>query len=309
MAPPDLDAQVQAVRRFNRFYTRRIGVLDEPVAQSPFTLAEGRVLYALAHRRPSTASDLSKELRLDPGYLSRLLRRLEGQNLIERQPDPGDARQAHLRLNKRGLEAFAELDNKTNDEVAALLGQLPQPERDHLVQAMARIQRLLAGTPKGTEPYLLRPHQPGDMGWIVHRHGVLYSQEYGWNEEMEGFVAGIVARFLKHFDPKRERCWIAEKDGKIVGSVMLVKKSATVSQLRLLLVEPEARGLGLGKRLVAECVRFSRVAGYRKIVLWTNDVLHAARHIYEQAGFRLVKREPHHSFGHDLVSQTWELTL
>jgi DNA-binding MarR family transcriptional regulator/N-acetylglutamate synthase-like GNAT family acetyltransferase len=309
MPQPDLDRQVQAVRRFNRFYTRRIGVLDEGLVQSPFSLAEARVLYELAHRQEPTASELSKELRLDAGYLSRLLRRLEEQGLVERQPAPGDARQSHLRLSRRGRDSFAELDARSHAEVAALLGELAPPGRSHLVQAMGRIESLWGGVPAGSEPYLLRPHQPGDMGWIVHRHGALYAQEYGWNEEFEGLVAGIVAQFLEHFDPKRERCWIAEKDGEIVGSVLLVKKAATISQLRLLLVEPAARGLGLGKRLVAECIRFSRLAGYRKVVLWTNDVLHAARHLYEQAGFRLVKQEPHHSFGHDLVSQTWELTL
>lgn len=309
MPQTDLDPQVHAVRRFNRFYTRRIGVLNRVWGQSHFSLAECRVLYELAHRQQPTAGELSKELRLDPGYLSRLLRRLEKQGLIERQAAPGDARQSHLRLSRRGRDTFAELDARSHDEVAALLAELPQPGRDHVVLSMGRIERLLGGAPPENEPYILRPHQPGDMGWIVHRHGVLYAQEYGWNEEMEGLVAGIVARFLEHFDPKRERCWIAEKDGEIVGSVLLVKKSATVAQLRLLLVEPAARGLGLGKRLVAECIRFARLAGYRKVVLWTNDVLHAARHIYEQAGFRLVKQEPHHSFGHDLVSQTWELTL
>jgi DNA-binding MarR family transcriptional regulator/N-acetylglutamate synthase-like GNAT family acetyltransferase len=309
MPQPDLATQVQAVRRFNRFYTRRIGVLNEGLVQSPFSLAEARVLYELANRQQPTASELSRELRLDPGYLSRLLRRLEKQGLLEREPAPGDARQTLLRLSRRGRETFAELDSKSHDEVAALLGELAQPGRENLVQAMGRIERLLGGTPNPTEPYLLRPHQPGDVGWIVHRHGALYAQEYGWNEEFEGLVAGIVAHFLEHFDPKRERCWMAEKDGEIVGSVLLVRKAATVAQLRLLLVEPAARGLGLGKRLVTECIRFARLAGYRKVVLWTNDVLHAARHIYEQAGFRLVKREPHHSFGHDLVSQTWELTL
>jgi DNA-binding MarR family transcriptional regulator/N-acetylglutamate synthase-like GNAT family acetyltransferase len=303
------DPQIHAVRRFNRFYTRRIGALNEGLVRSPFTLAECRVLYEIANRQQPTASELSKELRLDPGYLSRLLRRLEKQGLIERQPAPDDARQSLLRLSRRGRETFAELDGRSDQEVAALLDELPPPERDHLVASMGRIERLLGGTPPETPAYILRPHHAGDMGWIVHRHGALYAQEYGWNEEFEGLVAGIVARLLERFDSKRERCWMAEKDGEIVGSVMLVKKTATVAQLRLLLVEPAARGLGLGRRLVAECIRFARQAGYRKVVLWTNDILHAARHIYEEAGFRLIKEEPHHSFGHDLVSQTWELTL
>jgi DNA-binding MarR family transcriptional regulator/N-acetylglutamate synthase-like GNAT family acetyltransferase len=309
MPQSNLDGQVQAVRRFNRFYTRRIGVLNEGLVQSPYSLAEARVLYELAHRSQPTASELSRELRLDPGYLSRLLRRLEKQNLLEREPAPGDARQTLLRLSRRGKETFAELDARSQAEVAGLLREVAEPGRENLVQAMGRIERLLGGARPDPEPYLLRPHQPGDMGWIVHRHAVLYAQEYGWNEEFEGLVAGIVAHFLEHFEPSRERCWMAEKEGEIVGSVLLVKKAATIAQLRLLLVEPAARGLGLGKRLVAECIRFARQVGYRKMVLWTNDVLHAARHIYEQAGFRLVKREPHHSFGHDLVSQTWELTL
>jgi DNA-binding MarR family transcriptional regulator/GNAT superfamily N-acetyltransferase len=305
-----LDPRIDAVRRFNRFYTRRIGVLNERLLHSRFTLTEVRVLFELAHRVNPTATELGKELGLDPGYLSRLLRRLEQRRLIQRRSSPEDGRQQLLQLTRQGRSTFDRLDARAQDEIGEMLQAVPGPEQERLVKAMQTIEGTLSSpTAVDPSPFLLRTHQPGDMGWVVERHGFLYAQEYGWDEQFEALVADIVARFLRRYDAQRERCWIAKRGGERVGSVFLVKKSATVGQLRLLLVEPSARGLGIGHRLVAECVRFARQVGYRKIVLWTNDVLHAARRIYQQAGFRMVKEEPHHSFGHDLVAQTWELEL
>jgi DNA-binding MarR family transcriptional regulator/GNAT superfamily N-acetyltransferase len=309
MMQTDPEQQVDAVRRFNRFYTQRIGVLNEGLLQSPFSLAEVRVMYELVHREGPTATELSKDLGLDAGYLSRILRDLGKRGLINKRPSKSDGRQTHLRLTKKGEKNFARLNARSSDEIAALLGKLSADQKQRLTQAMQVIEELLGAKRERKTPYLLRPHQPGDMGWVVHRHGLLYAQEYNWDEHFEALVAKIVWEFITNFDPKRERCWIAERDGQIVGSVFLVKKSKTIARLRLLLVEPNARGLGIGKRLVAECVRFSRQAGYKKITLWTNSVLHAARRIYEEVGFRLIKEEKHHSFGHDLVGQTWELEL
>ena len=305
------ESPVAAVRRFNRFYTRRIGVLDEGHLHSPFSLAEVRVLYELAHRDDPTAAELAQELGLDAGYLSRILRRLEERGLIGRTPSVADARQSHLRLTDAGRETFAALNARSSDEIAAMLAALSPAEQRRLVEAMHTIERLLRARAEARVPYLLRPHQPGDIGWVTHRHGVLYAQEYGWDEHFEALVAEIAARFIQHFDPRRDRCWIAERDGEIVGSVFLVRHPDVegVAKLRLLLVEPSARGLGIGTRLVDECVRFARRSGYRTITLWTQSVLHAARRIYEQAGFRLVRQEPHRSFGHDLVGETWELEL
>jgi DNA-binding MarR family transcriptional regulator/N-acetylglutamate synthase-like GNAT family acetyltransferase len=303
-SPPPVDA----VRSFNRFYTRRIGVLNEKLLGSGLTLPEVRLLYELAQRDRPTASELGRELRLDPGYLSRLVDRLRRRNLIERKPSPTDHRQALLRLTRKGQETFASLNRRSHDEISAMLAPLPPADQRRLVEAMSRIERLL-GAPVDAGPYLLRPHQPGDIGWVVQRHGAIYAEDYAWDSDFEALVAEIAARFLRNFDPKRERCWIAERDGENVGCVFLVKKSETVAQLRLLLVEPSARGLGIGRRLVAECVRFARQAGYRKLTLWTNKGLEAARHLYEDAGFRLVNEERHHSFGHDLVAQTWTLAL
>ena len=301
--------RVEAVRRFNRFYTQRIGVLHEGLLSSPFSLAEVRVLYELAHRESPTASELAKDLGLDAGYLSRILRSFKKRGLIDRKPSESDGRRSHLSLTKKGQQTFAPLNASAQEEVGAVLGKLTLADQDRLVEAIHTIERLLGAQPENKVPYIIRPHQHGDVGWVVHRHGVLYAQEYGWDEHFEALVAEIVTKFIRHYDPKRERCWIAEKDGEIVGSVFLVKRSKTVGQLRLLSVEPKARGLGIGARLVYECVRFARQVGYRKVTLWTNDVLHAARHIYEKAGFHLVHEAPHHSFGHDLVEQTWELKL
>ncbi len=309
MTETDIDERVDAVRRFNRFYTKQIGVLHEGLLRSPFSLTEVRVLYELAHREKPTAAELGKELGLDPGYLSRILRGFEKRGLVGKVPSEADGRQSHLTLTARGREVFAPLNARSHDEVSAMLSKLSAVEQHRLIEAMRTIEKLLGARPEPKVPYLLRPPQPGDMGWIIHRHGVLYAQEYGWDETFEALVAEIAAKFIQKLDPKRERCWIAERDGEIVGSVFLVKKSKTVAKLRLMYVEPKARGLGIGSRLVSECVRFARQMGYRKVVLWTNSVLVAARHIYEKAGFRLVHEEPHHSFGHDLIGETWELKL
>lgn len=304
--------RVQAVRHFNRFYTQQIGVLHEGLLQSSFTLAEVRVLYELAHRERPAAAELARDLGLDAGYLSRMLSDFEKRGLLERIPSKADGRQSLLRLTKSGQQAFAPLNARAQEEVGAWLKRLSAAKQDQLIGAMHAIEGLFGSRPavaSSGSAYVLRPHQPGDMGWVVHRHGVLYAQEYGWDERFEALVASIVAEFIQQYDPKRERCWIAEKDGEIVGSVFLVQQSKTVAKLRLLLVEPSARGLGIGGRLVSECVRFARQAGYRRITLWTQSILHAARQIYKKAGFRLVRKQPHRSFGHDLIGETWELRL
>jgi DNA-binding MarR family transcriptional regulator/GNAT superfamily N-acetyltransferase len=305
----NLDRRIEDVRRFNRFYTKQIGVLHEGLLQSPFSLTEGRVLYELAHREKPTAAELGKELGLDPGYLSRILRGFEKRGLVKKERSNTDGRQSLLKLAARGRKEFAKLSARSSDEVHKMLRDLSAGEQRRLLGAMQAIEELLDKQPVEKVPYILRPHQPGDMGWVVHRHGVLYAQEYGWDEQFEALVAGIVEKFIQNYNPKRERCWIAERNGEIAGSVFLVRKSKAVAKLRLLLVEPAARGLGIGKRLVDECVRFARQAGYKKVALWTQSVLYAARGIYRKAGFRLVHQEKHHSFGHDLVAETWELDL
>jgi DNA-binding MarR family transcriptional regulator/GNAT superfamily N-acetyltransferase len=304
-----LEQRVAAVRRFNRFYTRQIGVVAEGYLDSPFSLAEARVLYELAHRDGLTAATLTAEIGLDAGYLSRILRRFEHRGFLQRARSRADGRQALLTLTARGRKAFAPVHARSRDQIAAMLTRLPVAKQHRLLEAIHTIEELLGVSAERTSPYLLRAHQPGDMGWIVHRHAVLYAEEYGWDEQFEALVAAVVAGFIKRFDPRREHCWIAEKDGEPIGSVVLVKRSKTVAQLRLLLVDPKARGLGLGARLVDECLRFARRAGYRRVTLWTNSVLVAARRIYEAAGFRLVHSEPHRSFGHDLVGETWAIDL
>jgi DNA-binding MarR family transcriptional regulator/GNAT superfamily N-acetyltransferase len=301
--------RIAAARRFNRFYTRQIGVLREKSYKSPFSLTEVRVLYELAHREKPTAAELSNDLGLDPGYLSRVLAGFDKRGLLDKKPSNADGRQSLLSLTAQGRKVMAMLDARSHEEVGKALGGLSAAEQDRLIDAMETIEKLLGVPSAQKPPYILRPHQPGDMGWVVHRHGVLYAQEYQWDEQFEALVAEIAAKFIQHFDPKRERCWIAEKGGEIVGSVFLVTHSKTVAKLRLLLVEPTARGLGIGKRLVEECVRFARQAGYKKITLWTQSSLRAARGIYEKAGFRLVEQKPHHSWGHDLVAEVWDLVL
>lgn len=267
------------------------------------------MLYELAHRDRPTASALSHALGLDAGYLSRVLRTFKKQGLIEKKPSTADGRQHFLLLSRHGQKVFAALDGRAGEQIGAMLQTLSADNQTRLTEAMQTIEILLGGPPASTTTFLLRPHQPGDMGWVVHRHGVLYAQEYGWDEHFEALVGTVVATFIQHYDPKRERCWIAEKDGAVVGSVFLVRRSPAVAQLRLMLVEPNVRGLGLGTRLVSKCVRFARQVGYRKITLWTNSVLTAARRIYQAAGFQLVRSERHHSFGHDLIGETWELKL
>ena len=309
MADTEAEQRISTVRRFNRFYTKQIGLLGEGYLETPFSLTEARVLYELAHRERPSATELARELALDAGYLSRILRGFERRRLLSRTRSKADGRQSHLSLTARGRAAFAPLDVRSRADIGGRLARLGPGEQRRLVDAMQAIEALLGGAPAAKAPYVLRPHQPGDMGWVVHRHGALYAQEYGFDERFEGLVARVVAKFVDRYDPRRERCWIAEKDGEIVGSVFLVRRSRSVAQLRLLLVEPKARGLGIGERLVAECIRFARQAGYRKITLWTNSVLRVARRVYQTAGFRRVHREKHRSFGRDLVGETWELSL
>jgi DNA-binding MarR family transcriptional regulator/GNAT superfamily N-acetyltransferase len=307
-APPD---QVAAVRRFNRFYTRQMGLLDEGLLRSPFSLTEVRVLYEIAHRTVPTASAIGQELGLDAGYLSRILLRLRKAGLVSATPPAGDRRQRLLALTARGRRAFGALDARSSRDVAVLLGRLTPTGRRHLLQSMRRVEAVLApsNTGRGSGRVALRAPASGDLGWVVQRHGELYAAEYEWNEEFETLVAGIVAEFAARLDPRRERAWIAELDGARAGSVLLVRQSDEVAKLRLLLVEPWARGHGLGHALVRACIDFARDAGYRTLTLWTNSVLDAARRIYQQAGFHQVGSERHRSFGHDLVSETWELSL
>ena len=309
MQKEDLETRIDAVRRFNRFFTRRIGVLREGLLHTPYSLTEARILFEIAHRDDLAASDLSRELGLDPGYLSRILARLEQQGLIDKVRSETDARRRLLSLTPEGEDAFSLLDGRSREEVAEMLGELSEGNQRRLLEAMQTIEGVLTKGFKFSEPFFLRTHEPGDMGWVVHRHGVLYAREYGWDERFEALVAQIVADFINNFDPVKERCWIAEMGGENVGCVFVVKASDTVAKLRLLLVEPKARGLGLGTRLVEECIRFARSRGYKTLTLWTNSVLDAARHIYEEKGFRLVEEEEHHSFGNDLVGQNWELAL
>ncbi|HYB08815.1 MAG TPA: bifunctional helix-turn-helix transcriptional regulator/GNAT family N-acetyltransferase [Alphaproteobacteria bacterium] len=309
MAARDLEVRVEAVRRFNRFYTRKIGVLHEGLLQSPFSLAEMRVLYELAHREQPTAGELVRDLGLDPGYMSRILARFAKDGLVEKVLSGTDGRRNLLRLTDEGRRTFAPLNARAREEVGAILTGHSPDEQDRLVAAMATIEGLLGVRPEGDPPYLLRPHRPGDIGWVVALHGTVYAREYGWDDTFEALVAEIGAKFLRNFDLKRERCWIAERNGEKVGSVFLVKQTESSAKLRLLIVDPKARGLGIGGHLVRECIDFAGMAGYRKLTLWTNSVLDAARRIYEAAGFNLVREEPHTSFGHDLVGQYWELKL
>jgi DNA-binding MarR family transcriptional regulator/N-acetylglutamate synthase-like GNAT family acetyltransferase len=313
MAASDLQARIDAVRRFHRFYTRHIGALHESLLESGFSLTEARVLYELAHREKPTASELGNELGLDAGYLSRILSGFEKRGFLERRPSEADGRQNLLALTRDGRKVFVPLETRAMEQVGTVLEGLPESDQRALIGAMQTIGKLLRAREQvdhaAKAPYLLRPHQPGDMGWVVHRHGMLYAEEYGYDQTFEALVAEIVAKFIQHLDAKRERCWIAERDGEIVGSVFLVAESKTVAKLRLLLVEPSARGLGIGARLAGECVRFARQASYKKIVLWTQSDLDAARHIYRKAGFQVVEKKRHQSFGKDLVAETWELAL
>jgi DNA-binding MarR family transcriptional regulator/GNAT superfamily N-acetyltransferase len=304
--------RIGVVRRFNRFYTRQIGVLRKTYLDSPYSLGEMRVLYEIAHAGARTASDIARALDLDAGYLSRVLRKFEKLGLITRKRAAEDARQSRLALTARGAKTFAPFERRSQQQAGAMLGKLKPAQQARLVAAMDSIATLLAGeTPKPTEKprTILRQPRHGDFGWIVSRHAELYAQEYGWTEPFEGLCAQIVADFVNKYDPKCERCWIAELDGENVGTVMLVKDSDEVARIRLLLVDPKARGLGLGQRLVDECVSFARAAGYKKITLWTHSVLTAARHVYEKAGFTITSSEKKHSWGQDVVAEYWDLDL
>ncbi len=309
---PDVIAEpaVAALRRFSRFYTRRLGLLDEGLLDSGFTLTEMRVLYELGHRDGPAAADLVRELALDAGYLSRVLRRFQAQGLIERSTQAGDARRSTLALSAKGRRMFAGLDKASNAQAAALLAHLDAGAQAELRAALATVERLMTpGAKAAPEPIVLRGLQVGDIGLIASRQGQLYAQEFGWDDTFEALVAEIAARFVQKFDPKWERCWVAEQSGRVVGSVFVMRKSPRVAQLRLLYVDPVTRGQGLGARLVDECIRFAKGKGYRSMMLWTNAGLDAARHIYEGRGFVLQKEERHRSFGKNLVGQFWMLKL
>jgi DNA-binding MarR family transcriptional regulator/GNAT superfamily N-acetyltransferase len=307
----DMEEKVNAVRSFNRFYTRQIGILQEGILQTPFPLTEARILFELARHNSLTPTKLRHELGLDAGYLSRTIAHLEQQHLVARVRSEQDGRQVFLHLTPEGEQAFATLNQRSSDDVAAMLNNLPEENQQSLLEAMHSIENILDKDKKSNpkSPLILRDPEPGDMGWVVYRHGLLYAREYGWDNTFEALVARIVADFVDKFNPARERCWIAEMDGEIIGSVFVVQLDETTAKLRLLLVEPKARGLGLGTRLVEECIRFARRTGYKKLTLWTNSILLGARHIYHKTGFKIVAQENHHSFGHDLVSETWELEL
>ena len=301
--------RVAAVRAFNRFYTRRVGLLGDDFLHTPHTLTEARVLYELGHGDVAEVAELRRELDIDPGYLSRLLSRLEEQDLVVRERSQDDGRRQRVGLTAAGEEAFADLDQRSAGEIGALLDGLGEERQRRLVAAMQVIADVLGDGPAQDAAVVLRPPHSGDYGWIVHRHGAQYAEEYDWDETFEALVARIVADYAEGHDPRREVAWIAELDGEPVGCVLCVREDESTAKLRLLLVDPRARGRGIGSRLVDECVRFARRAGYRRIVLWTNDVLHDARRLYERAGFRLVESGEHHAFGHDLVEQTWSLDL
>jgi DNA-binding MarR family transcriptional regulator/GNAT superfamily N-acetyltransferase len=309
MSLQDSDHQIAAVRAFNRFYTRKLGVLDQQLLKSPYSLSEARVLYELAHREDLAAKEIGVELGLDAGYLSRIIQNFDENGLITRKPLPSDRRQYRLSLTAKGHQAFAKLDRSSHDDVAAMLAALPRGDSERLTGAMATIERLLSASHLSRPLAILRDPGPGDMGWVVQSHGSLYAREYGFDSSFESLVAEIVAKFLVSFDASRERCWIADIDGAPVGSVFLVRHTDDVAKLRLLLIDPVARGQGLGQRLVAECISFAQARGYRKISLWTQSILIAARKIYQDAGFVLVATEPHRSFGQSLVGETWEREL
>ena len=310
MSLGDSDGEIAAVRAFNRAYTKKLGVLDQHLLKSPYSLSEARVMYELAHRDEMTATEIGGELGLDPGYLSRIVQGFEDDGLISREALASDRRHFRLALTTKGRQAFARLDRSSHDEVAAMLSELTVADRKRLTEAMETIERLLGlSGAVPSRPAILRDPRPGDMGYVVQSHGALYAGEYGFDATFEALVAEIVAKFITSFDAARERCWIADIDGNAVGSVFLVRHSDDVAKLRLLLVDPAGRGQGIGQRLVAECISFARACGYRKITLWTQSILLAARKIYQDAGFKLVASEPHRSFGQDLIGETWEREL
>jgi DNA-binding MarR family transcriptional regulator/GNAT superfamily N-acetyltransferase len=313
MAAPQRERHIAAVRRFNRFYTRQIGVLRKTFLDSPYSLGEVRVLYEIGRRRLPTASDVGRALGLDAGYLSRVLRRFEKSGLVERTASVDDARRSYLALSMRGKKAFAPLEARSQRDTGAMLGALNPADQARLIAAMNTIETLLGSVDEaGSSPdrsYSLRAPAPGDFGWIVKRHAELYAEEYQWGPPFEGLCAQIVADFANTYDAKRERCWVAEMNGENVGCIFVAKDSDDIARIRLLLVDPKARGLGLGAQLVDECIRFARSAGYKKMTLWTHSVLTAARHIYEKAGFKLMRTERHKSFGPPVVSEFWDLDL
>jgi DNA-binding MarR family transcriptional regulator/GNAT superfamily N-acetyltransferase len=306
------DARIDAVRRFNRYYTRQIGVLRKRFLDSPYSLSEARILHEIATKNAPTASDIAKSLDLDAGYLSRVLRNFEKRGLIRRRTSAEDGRQSHLTLTPRGKKSYRPLDARSQRDTAAMLTKLKAGDQTRLIAAMAAIETLLEGQNQAPAPqgqYILRPPRPGDFGWIVRRNAELYAQDYGWREPFEGVCAQIVADFVNKYDASRERAWIAELDDENVGAVMLANDGGGVARFRLLFVEPKARGLGIGARLVDEAIRFARAAGYRKITLWTHSALTGARHIYQKAGFKLMRSEEHQSWGQPVVSEHWDLEL
>jgi DNA-binding MarR family transcriptional regulator/GNAT superfamily N-acetyltransferase len=307
-----LKARITAVRRFSRFYTRQLGLLRESLVHTSFSLTEARVLYELANRDSVTASELAADLDLDHGYLSRILRSFAEDGLLAKKRAKNDARQSVITITAKGRKAFAPLNKGSHDQVAAMLAKLSDAEQQRVVGAMNTVESLLGGSSQSSpqiRAIILRPHQPGDMGWVTSTHGALYVAEYGWDITFEALVAKITAEFTENFDARRERCWIAELDGERAGSVFVVRKSDHVAKLRLLIVDPRARGLKLGAKLVAECLRFAKAAGYSSMTLWTQSNLTAARSIYQRAGFELTANEPHHSFGVDLMGETWDREL
>jgi DNA-binding MarR family transcriptional regulator/ribosomal protein S18 acetylase RimI-like enzyme len=306
---PDLDARVDAVRRFNRFYTRRLGLLQKGFLKSALSLAEIRVLYEISHRDAATAGEIARDLELDGGYLSRMLAGFARRGLIRKTRSETDARQSHLALTALGKKTFVPLERRSHGEIAEMLDKLSPADQTRVVDAMAAIEGLLGREAVAPSPIRLRPPGPGDLGWVVSAHGRLYAQEYGWDHSFEAMVAEIAAAFIRNFDPARERGWIAEMNAVPVGSVFLVKDSDAIARIRMLIVDPAARGQGLGRRLTQECIGFARAAGYTGMTLWTHSVLTAARHIYEQAGFRLTAEETHSHFGQELVGETWDMPL
>jgi len=302
-------ADIEAIRRFNRFYTQKIGVLREGLLGSPFSLTEARVLYELATRERPSASALIADLALDAGYVSRILKRFERNGYLVRRIARDDSRRRELSLTAAGRRAFARIDDRSRRDLSDLIKPLDAPLRAELIAAMRTIHAALDPTSSSPAPVVLRSHRPGDIGWVVQRHGELYAREYRWNDEFEALVARIAGEFIERFDAAGERCWIAERGARRIGCVFVVRESRTVAKLRMLLVEPEARGTGLGRRLVEQCLAFARKAGYRKLALWTQHNLRPARALYASCGFRLVDARKHHAFGHDLVAETWELRL
>jgi len=304
-----MEQRIAEVRAFNRFYTRQIGVLSERWLEGEYSLTELRVMYEIAHADGITAKELVESLALDPGYLSRIIKGLTDHGLIDRKTREDDQRLVTLRLTKKGRAAFEPMQKASNEQVKTMLERMPVSDQRKLVHAMGTIRELLGDGENSPEAYVLRPHQVGDMGWIAHRQGILYAQEYGWDGRFEALAAEILAEFVKNYDSKWERSWIAERKGEIVGSVFVVKKDDVTAKLRMLYVEPSARGLGLGRRLVEECIRFARQVGYKKMTLWTQSNLAAARTVYEKTGFKLMSQQNHKSFGKELVAETWEKDL